>query len=143
LRFKNRRVRYIESDINNCEFKPGYFDRVIITCVLHHLENPYLTLTKVDRWLKPGGTVSIFLPCDPGTAVRLSRLLFVNTKSKRLGFFKYNLFNALEHRNHVWGLTIMLKEIFYKHEVKRRYYPFYFPNNNFNLFSIWQITKSD
>lgn len=143
MRFKNRRVRYIESDINTCEFKPGYFDRIIITCVLHHLENPYLTLTKVDRWLKPGGTVSIFLPCDPGIAVRLSRSLFVNPKAKRVGFFKYNLVNALEHRNHAWGLTIMLKEIFSKHEVKRRYYPFYFPNNNFNLFSIWQITKSD
>lgn len=141
LLFKNKKVKFIEKDINDCVFKPNSFDRVIITCVLHHLDNPFSMLTKIKIWLKPGGTVSIFLPCDPGIIVRLSRAFFVNPKAKKLGFYKYHLLNALEHKNHVWGLQIILKEIFHKYNISITYYPFNIPSNNFNLFSIWQITK--
>lgn len=141
LLFENEKVKYFEKDINDCRFRARSFDRIIITCVLHHLDDPFLTLHKIDKWLKPGGTISIFLPCDPGFTVRLSRKLFVNSKAKSLGFVNYNLLNALEHKNHVWGLQILLNEIFNKYEIKTTYYPFILRNNNLNLFSIWQITK--
>ena len=141
FRFKNRKVRYIESDIKKCKFPKNNFDRIIITCVLHHLDDPFLVLSKIRDWLKPGGTISIFLPCDPGFAVRLNRFLFVNRKAKKVGFSKYNLLNALEHKNHVWGIEIILFEIYESYKIRRTFYPFLFRSNNLNLFSIWQITK--
>jgi len=141
FKLPSNKVKFIQSDISNCNFPANSFDRIIITCVLHHLDNPFQVMSLLDKWLKKGGTISIFLPCDPGVAVRLSRFLFVNPRAKKVGFNKYNFINALEHKNHVWGLQVILNEIFYDYRARRKYYPFLIPNNNINLFSIQHLTK--
>lgn len=141
FKIADQRLRYLKSDVDKLNFPEQSFDRIIITCVLHHLEDPYSVISQLKKWLKVDGNLSIFLPCDPGLAVRVNRYLFVSRKSRKYGFAKYDLFNALEHKNHVWGLEVILKEIFDGYDLNKKYYPFYWPSKNLNLFSIWQIRR--
>jgi phosphatidylethanolamine/phosphatidyl-N-methylethanolamine N-methyltransferase len=49
------------------------FDRLIATHVLEHLPKPERVLREWARVVRPGGTLSLILPCDPGLARRLGR----------------------------------------------------------------------
>lgn len=44
------------------EFPPESFDCVVCADVLEHLREPALVLTKIRRWLAPGGTLVLSLP---------------------------------------------------------------------------------
>ena len=133
------RVTWVQSDISSFVLESKSIDRVISSCVFHHLENPYDVLRNVKRILKPGGLFSLFLPSDPGIISRLSRELTVKPRAKRLGFEKYDLMAALEHRNHYWGLKTMVEEVFSGCSISRKYYPLPIPIGNLSLYSIWQI----
>jgi ubiquinone/menaquinone biosynthesis C-methylase UbiE len=133
------RVTWVQCDISNLVLESKSIDRVISSCVFHHLEHPYKSLKSLKRILKPGGLFSLFLPSDPGFASRLSRELTVKRRAKKLGFEKYDLMAALEHRNHYWGLKTMVEEVFRDCEISRKYYPFPIPMGNLSLYSIWQI----
>ena len=50
-------------DVMNLSYDDNFFDRVIVTCVLVHLDNPVIALEEINRVVKPGGYISIYLPC--------------------------------------------------------------------------------
>ena len=50
------------------------FDRVISTCLLHHVDDPLGVAQEMRRVTRPGGVVSILLPTDPGMAYRTTAL---------------------------------------------------------------------
>jgi SAM-dependent methyltransferase len=135
-------VSLIEGDFSSHDFGTEKFDRVIMTCVLHHLCNPYEALNKVRLVLKSYGIFPLFLPCDPGFLNRLNRKLILFPISKSMGILDYPLINAIEHKNHIWSLHTMLTEIFADFEISHRYYPFRFKSFNFNTFIILQIKRS-
>ena len=118
----------------------GSFDRVIATCVLHHVDDVAAVLRNVRKWLAPGGRFSLFLPSDPGFLNRINRKLFVTPRARRVGFDHYPVVNAREHHNHYWSIRTELQHQFADCHVVRRYYPFGIPAADCSLFSIWQIT---
>jgi|LakMenEpi03Aug12_release.lakeMendotaPanAssembly.Ray.scaffolds.fasta_scaffold344939_1 phosphatidylethanolamine/phosphatidyl-N-methylethanolamine N-methyltransferase len=136
------KLSWVQGDICDSEINRGSFDRIIATCVFHHLSDPTVAFENVKKMLKPGGIFSLFLPSDPGILNRIVRKLFVTPASKKVGFSQYELVNAREHKNHYWGLKIELKNQLKDFEVKYKYFPFLLPFGNASLFSIWQIRST-
>lgn len=50
-----------------------YFDRVLAIHVLEHLPNLPAALKEIKRILKPGGVLSVVIPCEGGLAYTLAR----------------------------------------------------------------------
>ena len=133
---------WVQADLCDKSLELPQSDRILSMCVFHHIEDPKTAIQNIKRFLKPGGTFSLFLPSDPGMLNRLNRKLFVTPAAKNNGFNEYELVNAREHRNHYWGLKTELEHQFKDYRISRKYYPFGIPAGNLSLFSIWQI-KSD
>ena len=136
---RDPRVTWLQSDFAELELDSRSVDRVISTCVFHHLNKPFEALYNIRRILKPGGLFSLFLPSDPGMLTRLNRELIVKPRAKRLGFEKYDLMASLEHQNHYWGLKTMVSEVFNDCPISQKYFPFGINSGNLSLYSIWQI----
>lgn len=138
---RDPRCKWIQGDIQYQSFEPNHFDRILSMCVFHHLDHPEKVMELIDIWLKPGGTFSLFLPLDPSLANRISRRLVVMPRTRKLGFDEYEIVNALEHKNHFWGLKTMLNYFFQDYDKLVRYKPFVKGVPFLNLYSIWHFRK--
>lgn len=144
------------ANVDNLPFENQIFDRVIVTCVLHHLTDPEKSLQEVRRVLKEGGQLDILLPNDPGFVYRfikyftsnLSAIIFTkNSNSLNLSKFlevRYamKLFHIREHRNHVEQLRMLVKHTFRNDITSTNYWPFLLKSWNFGVFTIYSIKKS-
>jgi len=134
----------LEFSLENAEslsIRDSFVDRTIFACVLHHLSDPEKALMEARRVTKPGGVISIYLPCDPGLVYRILRKLFTHKISRKLGI-DYELENVREHINHYYQLEKLIKEVF-KNDVKKlKKFPISFFSYDFNIFTILHITKS-
>ena len=135
------RIKTVEGNAESLPFETGEFDRVISTCLLHHVEKPELVLSEIERVLSHDGTATIFLSCDPGLAVRTLRKLTVARSAKKKGFEGYNLMISRDHRNHFGSLLEMAKFVFGKRNFKVKYYPFGIKSWNLNGYAIITIKK--
>lgn len=127
------------ADAEDLPFQDSTFDRVIATCLLHHVSNPEKVLGEILRVLKPAGVATIFLSCDPGVVTRILRSLTTARSAKQEGFAGYHLMNARDHRNHVASLLKIAKYVFRNQVIRIRYYPFRLPSWNLNGFIIIEI----
>ncbi len=59
------------------------FDRAIAVHVLEHLRNLPAVLDEMQRLLKPGGTLSVVIPCEGGLGYALGRRLTVQREFER------------------------------------------------------------
>lgn len=135
-------VLQIEADAANLPFADDTFDRVISTCVLLHLKDPQAALKEMRRVVKPGGLISIYLPCDPGIVYRWLRHFGSHLKQARKSKSSLSAVKhlwALEHRNHFLSISIMTKECFGRENIKTFRYPIQWFSWNLNLFVILQI----
>jgi SAM-dependent methyltransferase len=123
---------------NLLKYKDSYFDRVIATCLLVHLQNPEFALQEWRRVVADGGKISIYVPCEPGIMLRFSRHFTTVKKAKKLG--KNHLsFHYREHVTYFSRLDLLIQENFLGDKVKRRFFPLFIPFWNFNLGVIYQI----
>jgi|688.fasta_scaffold721169_1 SAM-dependent methyltransferase len=136
---KNEKVSISTENIENLSFSDGRFNRMIVTCLLHHLSNPEKALSEVNRVLDKNGCATIFLSCDPGIVVRLIRAVTTKRHSKKLGFKGYDLLVAREHRNHISSLLELAKYEFKERQLKITFYPFRLPSWNMNGYVILHI----
>ena len=125
----------------NLQYLDETFDRVIVTCVLAHLANAEQVLVEWKRVLKTGGNLSIYIPCEPGIALRLFRKLVSERKAKSLGFAGYPLLIARDHINSASNLMTFVSHVFRESDVRFKNRPFPIPTWYFNLFSIIEIKK--
>ena len=139
---KLAKIKYVVADVQNLPFKKDSFDRVVSTCLLHHLTNVEKALLEIYRCVKIDGLVSIYLSCDPGILNRFLRRLLIIPKARKLGFYEYEIFIAREHRNHFQSLERMIKYVFKDQNIRQRYYPFRIKSWNLNTFCIFQIEIS-
>ena len=111
-------------------FADDTFDRLIATHVLEHIVHPHRALEEWVRVVKPGGVISLILPCDPGMAWRLGRHLGPRRSGNAAGL-PYDYYMAREHVNSIFGL----KEIVKFHFPKRReaWWPMGVPLPDLNL----------
>ena len=135
-----RIVRKVE-DANNLSFDGNMFDRVIATCLLAHLPQVETALLEWRRVVKSNGNLTMYIPCEPGIALRLFRSLISAPKVKSLGFEGFKLYIARDHVNSAPNMLEIVKYVFRNDQIKFVYRPFPIRSWNLNLFIVIQVTK--
>lgn len=124
------KVELMQADGAALPFGDNSFDRLIATHVLEHMPDPHLVLAEWSRVLRPGGVMSIILPCDPGLAWRVGRYFGPRQRAKEAGL-DYDYYMAREHINSVFNLKQILK---YHLPVRREtWWPMRLPFPDINL----------
>ena len=130
-------------DGNNLPFEDNFFDRIIISHCLEHIDNPEKFLFEMMSKLKEGGVLSISLPTDPGLLWRLGRLFikyFIVKKTYNISKEEYEYINATEHINSIFNLISLIKYNF-RNKTEERWLPFRIKLLDINLFYNVHITK--
>jgi ubiquinone/menaquinone biosynthesis C-methylase UbiE len=130
-----------KEDVSNLSFKDSYFERTIVTCLLVHLDKPEVAIREIHRVTKPGGFVSIYVPCEPGFFLRFCRRFSTRRKARRLGVANIEFIHYQEHRTYFLAVDFFIKSQFQSGMIKSKFYPFAFLPWSFNLFKIYQIQK--
>jgi phosphatidylethanolamine/phosphatidyl-N-methylethanolamine N-methyltransferase len=128
-------------DASLLPFDEETFDRVIATCLIAHLQEPEKSLMEWRRVLKPGGSISIYVPCEPGFSLRLFRKLVTAPKAKKLGFEGFNLYISRDHVNDAFRILNIAAETFRADRQKLVFRPFFLPSWYLNLFCVIQVRK--
>ena len=136
----NPGVTFALADVQNLLFPDKSFDRVICSCVLIHVDQPYLALQEMKRVTKIGGSLSIYIAADPGVLLSFMRFVFTKPKIKSLPV-EYKLLNALSHRNHAGGLIEIAKYVFAGSKIKILYHPFRWKSWNLSTHIIINIIR--
>ena len=134
-------ARTMACDALQLPFEDNLFDRVIATCLIAHLPDPEKAMTEWRRVLKPGGKLTMYVPCEPGFSLRLFRKLFTAPKAKKLGFDGFNLYISRDHINDAFRVLNIAAEVFRMDSFKQVYRPFYIRSWYLNLFCVVQVTK--
>lgn len=132
------KVVAMSQDATKLDFESSSFDRVIAAHVLEHLPKPHEVLREWIRVLRPGGTLSLVLPCDPGFAWRLGRSVGARGKFTKAGI-DYDYWMAREHINAINNLVAFVR--FYFRSRVESWRPLLVPSMDINLFYIAHITK--
>jgi ubiquinone/menaquinone biosynthesis C-methylase UbiE len=138
----NIKVNWEIGSVQKMPFEGEEFDRVVSTCLFHHIENPLEGFREVRRVTKSGGEISIGFPADPGIANQLLKKLYTYPKAKKLGIENPAFVYALEHRNQIAGLISILKQVFSKDDIELHFWPSRIPSWNLNLAVVAHIRKS-
>jgi ubiquinone/menaquinone biosynthesis C-methylase UbiE len=125
-----RGVELLKLNANGLPFDDNSFERLIATHVLEHLPFPHLVIQEWVRVLKPGGVLSLILPCDPGWAWRVGRSFGPRQRAEKAGL-PYDYYMAREHINGIFNLHQILKYHFPQREVT--WWPLRLPLANLNL----------
>ncbi len=128
-------------DASLLPFEDETFDRVIATCLIAHLPEPEKSLMEWRRVLKPGGSISIYVPCEPGFSLRLFRKLITAPKAKKLGFEGFNLYISRDHVNDAFRILNIAAETFRTDRQKLVFRPFFVRSWYLNLFCVIQVKK--
>lgn len=132
-------VPFVQADTEALPFKENTVDRLISTCVLHHLVNPERALKEWRRVTKPGGRMSFILATDPGFLHRLAR--WASTARAHDETYNHDLEMAREHRNHAWALWKQINHVLGHDEVTVRGLPFPWFTWNFNISLAIDVVK--
>jgi ubiquinone/menaquinone biosynthesis C-methylase UbiE len=136
---KSGKILFSNEDATKLSFPEASFDRLIAAHVLEHLYFPHQVLREWIRVLKPGGTLTLVLPCDPGVAWRLGRYAIARKKFNSAGL-SYDYWMAREHINPINCLVSFVR--YYFTDVNEQWFPFHVPSIDINLFYIAHIKKS-
>lgn len=123
-------VELMRIDGAELPFADDSMDRLIATHVLEHVPHPHEAVAEWVRVLKPGGVLSIILPCDPGLAWRIGRYLGPRKQAEKAGL-PYDYYMAREHINAIHNLSNILDFHFPKREVT--WWPSRIPSADLNL----------
>lgn len=129
-RMHDPRIRTSVEEGRALSFPDNHFDRVIACHVLEHLYEPHLALREWCRVLKPGGVLSIVLPCDPGLLWRIGRNFGPRRKAKKNGL-DYDYVMAREHVNPINNLVAFLR--YYFSDRDECWWPTRLPYSDINL----------
>lgn len=131
-----------KEDACQLSFPSQTFDRVLCSCVLHHVRDGEMALMELRRVLKQNGSADLFVSSDPGFLFRLGRYLGPVREAKRMNLDGVKrLLDARDHRNHVPGLTRLIRHVFRDDDVKERSYPFPLMSWNLSFWKVFHIIK--
>jgi phosphatidylethanolamine/phosphatidyl-N-methylethanolamine N-methyltransferase len=133
---KDGKLLFSSEDATKLSFPDAFFDRLIAAHVLEHLYYPHQVLREWIRVLRPGGTLTLVLPCDPGVAWRFGRYTVARKKFISAGL-NYDYWMAREHVNSINCLVSFIR--YYFTDIDEKWFPFYIPSMDINLFYIVHI----
>jgi SAM-dependent methyltransferase len=136
---QRQKISFVQSDAADMPFEDNYFDRVVSTCLLHHVQDPLKVLREVRRVTEGNGEIAIGVPCDPGILNRLVKSVITYPGMRRLGVERPKFIYALEHPNQVGGLVEIAKFVFQNDELGIKYAPFGFKSWNANLMLVLHV----
>ena len=86
---------------NTLKPRMHYFQRIVMTCVLHHLPNCWNFLNFLNENAISSAEIDIFVPIDPGVFHTFYQRIISIPLSRRMGLRKglFELVHALEHQN--------------------------------------------
>lgn len=131
-------VAFEKEDANKLSFSNESFDRLIATHVLEHLYKPHEIVAEWARVLRPGGVLSLVLPCDPGLAWRIGRYFGPRASAQKRGI-EYDYVMALEHVNSIGNLVTIIRHQF--RERQEYWWPMRLPSTDLNLIYAVNVTK--
>ena len=140
LIYLDSRITFEIADVEKLQYENNYFDRIILTCVMAHLTEPYAAAEELRRVVKTNGLISMFITTDPGLLLRLVRKIFISKKMKKLDI-PYKLWTSIEHRNNPISIMEIIKYVFKDDLIKIEYRPFRFKSWNLSTHIIIHITK--
>lgn len=132
------KVFFSQEDATKLSYESDSFDRVIAAHVLEHLSGPHEVIREWIRILKPGGVMTLVLPCDPGMLWRLGRFALARRKILKSGI-EYDYWMAREHINPINNLVSFVRYFF--PSVEEKWLPFHVPLIDVNLFYIVHVRK--
>lgn len=133
------RVTVGREDATKLTLPDASADRLIACHILEHLYRPHEVLREWNRVVRRGGAISILLPCDPGIAWRLGRMLGPRANAERAGI-AYDYWMAREHVNPINNLVVFIR--YYFGEVAESWYPTGIPSMDLNLFYLCHVTRT-
>lgn len=138
---RDPRLRLEAADVQDLPFDDGRFDRVVATCLMHHVPSPLLALRQMRRVTRPGGRITVLLPADPGIVYRVAKALTSGRQAARRGLSEeHRMVSALDHPNHVGSILVQLRHAFTEDTVRERWLPFRIPSWNANAFVVLDVT---
>lgn len=142
--FEDPRVSFTQGNVESLPFPDNHFDRVMTTCVLHHLDQPYEALKEMRRVTKPGGIITIFLPISPGTPYELAFDMTSMRRARRRNLvYETKKAIALGHRNHYKSLRWQVLDVFSTDKKHQKWWPLGVPLHTVNIFRTFQFTKAE
>ncbi len=138
----SKKVEFVLGDASTLPLENNLFDRVIVTCVLHHIPNLESAALEIKRVAKNGAILDFYVPCDPGMVYRWARHWTSHLKQRKLmglSWSEVKYLWATEHRNHYLGIMFTLREVFAEDKILIQRFPVPFFSWNFNLFSMVRI----
>jgi len=142
---QSSRVKVEFADAMQLPYSDNFFDRTLTTCLFHHLSKPEVAMKELLRVTKSGGVISFFLPYDPGVFLNLVRSFTTRRNARKLfaagEIADPKLIWALEHRNHIEGIRVLVQEVFKDHKVKVRHVPPFIKSSNLGICEFYDITK--
>src|SRR5262249_35082421 len=107
------------------------FDRAIAIHVLEHLPSLPAALTEVRRLLKPGGVLSVVIPCEGGFGYSMGRRVTTQRAFERRYKTSYKWHIESDHVNNAREILAELRHHF--EIAESTYYPMRVPLVDFNL----------
>jgi ubiquinone/menaquinone biosynthesis C-methylase UbiE len=135
-----KKLEFVKGDAEDLKYDKFTFDRIVVPCVLAHVDDVIAVLFEIKRVAKKNSEIGILLPTDPGILNRLIKYLFTYRRLKHLTTYSPKLINAFEHKNHVSGLMAQISYVFSSDDLKFIYKPFSLIKSwNFNLLIVAKI----
>jgi len=139
-------LRFCEMDATSIPMPTGFADRVVATCLIMHLPDPFSVLQEWQRVCGDGGVIDFLVPCDPGLALRAFRRLISEPTAQRVGVSaeEHRLVNAIDHVSAFPRILTLAKAAL---EPNRKLIVDYFPLKiikswNINAFAVLSIEPS-
>jgi SAM-dependent methyltransferase len=130
-----QRFPEVTAAVGDCQrhlpYDDAFFDRIVVVHVLEHLPDLPACLDEAKRVLKPGGLISVVLPCDPGLAYEVARKISAERIFKKRYGLPYGWLIRREHINSPLEILQLLSERFT--EIDRSYFPLKVPIAGLNL----------
>jgi SAM-dependent methyltransferase len=140
IRDSHPTVRTIVGDCQEwIDFPDGYFDRVLAIHVLEHLPNLPKALDQIKRVLRPGGSLSVVIPCEGGLAYSMARNISARRIFEKRYGQSYDWFVACEHINLPDEIIAELNSRF--SIIHQAYFPFAIPVVTLNLVIGLTLTR--
>lgn len=134
---------FLQADALHIPHREHSIDRIVATCLILHLPDPYSAIREWQRVCRPNGVIDFLVPCDPGIGVRMFRRLISERTAMRYGVSRnqYRLVNALEHVNGLPRVrALALAALEEGRELKINFFPWrWTPSWNLNAFAIFSI----